>query len=195
MPPQTADTRLSSEPGVVPSSKTRQAKVRHGHPPHNKSKQMQHNHMHYLSTQEQHSTMLEAYIRWLACLGGSKNPPDERTIAFRKRSDGTGGTPVKPNNKRVKTVNFIISKHHESFTNATGSENGEPGRLNRCNRAYGREDMAVRSIAEKTGRSGERPHFKAFGAGLIWKRISENTLSRSENAFRLMRFLSPEPKG
>ena len=35
MPHQTVDTRINSEPGVVPSSKTRQAKVRHGHPPHN----------------------------------------------------------------------------------------------------------------------------------------------------------------
>src|SRR4051812_32948561 len=70
MPPQMVDTRINSEPGVVPSPRTSQAKVRHGHPPHNESKQMQYIHTHYLSTQEQHGTMLEAYIRWLTCLGG-----------------------------------------------------------------------------------------------------------------------------
>ena len=70
-----------------------------------------------------------------------------------------------------------MSKHHESCTNTTGSENGEPGRLNRRNQAYGRGDMAVRSIAGKTGLSGERSLLKAFG------------LER-ESALAKMRFLN-----
>src|ERR1043165_9143773 len=108
--------------------------------------------------------MLEAYIRWIACLGGwSKNPPDGRMIAFRKDPTGSAVLLRSLTTNRGKTVNFIMSKHHESCTNATGSENGEPGRLNRRNRAYGREDMAVRSIAGKSGLSGERPHLRPSG--------------------------------
>src|SRR3954465_7283220 len=101
MPPQTANTRINSEPGVVPSSKTRQAKVRHGHSPHNESKQMHHHNMCELRTQEQHVTMLEAYIRRLACLGGVVEESTGRTHDhLPKRSDGTGGTPAKPNDNR-----------------------------------------------------------------------------------------------
>ena len=95
-----------------------------------------------------------------------------------KRSDGIGGTPAKPNDKLGKTVNFTMSKHHESCTNATGSENGEPGRLNHRNRAYGREDMVVRSIVGKTVLSDERSLLKAFGSG------------ERESALAEMRFLN-----
>ena len=112
-----------------------------------------------------HGTMLKEYIRWLACLGGwSKNPPDGRTITSRKDPTGSAVLQRSLTTNRGKTVNFTMSKHHESCTNATGLENGEPGRLNRRNRAYGREDMAVRSIAGKTGLSGERSHYRTFGS-------------------------------
>src|ERR1044072_6680810 len=103
----------------------------------------------------------------LASEGWSKNPPDGRTIAFRKDPTGPATLRRSLTTTEGKTVNFTMLQHHESCTNATGSENGEPGRLNRRNRAYGRGDMAVRSIAGKTGLSGKRPHFKHFGAGLI----------------------------
>src|SRR3954470_2688703 len=126
--------------------------------------------------------MLEAYIRWLACLGWSKNPPDERTITFRKDPTGPAVLRRSLTTTEGKTVNFTMSKHYESCTNATGSENGEPGRLNHCNRAYGREDMAVRSIAEKTGLSDERSQLTRSGAGER-KRLCENTLSEQESAF------------
>src|SRR4051812_17590373 len=95
--------------------------------------------------------MLEAYIRWLACLGWSKNPPDERTIVFRKDPTGPAVLRRSLTTAEGKTVNFTTSKHFESSTNATGSKNCEPGRLNHRNRAYGRRDTAVRSIAGKTG--------------------------------------------
>src|SRR3954463_10061081 len=97
--------------------------------------------------------------------GWSKNPPDERTIAFRKDPTGPAVLRRSLTTTECKTVSFNMSKHYESCTNATGSENGEPGRLNHCNRAYGGEDMVVRSIAGKSGLSGERPHFRAFGSG------------------------------
>ena len=79
-------------------------------------------------------------------------------------------------------VNFTISKHHESCTNATGSENGEPGRLNRRNRAYGREDMPVRSIAGKTSLSGGRSLVSRFSRREKAP-FCENTLSERESAF------------
>src|ERR1043165_3953277 len=94
--------------------------------------------------------------------GWSKNPPDGRTIAFRK--DPTGSAVLRRSlmTNGGKKVNFTMSKHHESCTNATGSENGEPGRLNRRNRAYGREDMVVRSITGKTGQTGGRSLDSSF---------------------------------
>src|SRR3954465_7260852 len=100
--------------------------------------------------------MLRAYIRWLACLGGSKNPPDGRAITF--RTDPTGPAVLRRSLTTTggKTVNFTMPKHYESSTNATGSENCEPGRLNHRNRTYGRGDTAVRPIAEKMGLSAER---------------------------------------
>ena len=106
----------------------------------------------------------------------SKNPPDGRTIALRKDPTGSAVLRRSLTTTEGKAVNFATSKHHESYTNATGSENGEPGRLNRRNRAYGREDMAVRSIAGKSGLSGERPQLKAFGLERE-SAFSENTLS------------------
>src|SRR3954465_11234272 len=110
--------------------------------------------------------MLEAHIRWLACLGGwSKNPPEERTIAFRKDPTGSAVLRRSLTTTEGKTVSFNMSKHYESCTSATGSENGQPERLNHCNRAYGREDTAVRSIAGKTGLSGGRSLFSRFGSG------------------------------
>src|SRR3954471_8881818 len=112
--------------------------------------------------------MLEAHIRWLTCLRGkkwSKNPPNERMIAFQKDPTGPAVLRRSLTTTKGKTVSFNMSKHHESCTNATGSENGEPGSLNHRNRAYGREDMAVRSIVGKTGLSDERSHFSGFGSG------------------------------
>src|SRR4051812_6899775 len=95
----------------------------------------------------------------------SKNPPDERTIALRKDPTGSAVLRRSLTTTKGKTVSFNMSKHYESCTNATGSENGEPGRLNHCNRAYGREDMTVRSIVGKTGLSGGRSLHKPFGSG------------------------------
>src|SRR4051812_23834915 len=121
---------------------------------------------HSLNTQEQHDKMLEAYIRWLACLGGgSKNPPDGRTITFRKDPTGPAVLRRSLTTTEGKTVNFTMSKNYESCTNAKGSENGEPGSLNHRNRAFGRGDTAVRSIARKTGLSGGRSHDSRFGPG------------------------------
>src|SRR3954463_13751849 len=97
--------------------------------------------------------------------GWSKNPPDERTIAFRKDPTGPAVLRRSLTTTEGKTVSFNMSKRYESCTNATGSENCEPGRLNHCNRAYGREDMAVRSIAGKTSLTGERSHLRRFGSG------------------------------
>src|SRR3954466_7173931 len=95
----------------------------------------------------------------------SKNPPNERAIVLRK--DPTGPAVLRRSLRTTegKTVSFNMSKHYESCTNATGSENGEPGRLNHCNRAYGREDMTVRSIVGKTGLSCGRSQLKPFGSG------------------------------
>src|SRR4051812_13411762 len=97
--------------------------------------------------------------------GWSKNPPNERTIAFRKDPTGPAVLRRSLTTTEGKTVSFNMPKHHKSCTNATGLENGEPGRLNHRNRSYGREDMAVRSIVEKTGLSDERSQLKAFGSG------------------------------
>src|SRR3954466_6868432 len=112
----------------------------------------------------------------------SKNPPNERAIVLRKDPTGPAVLRRSLTTTKGKKVSFNMLKYHESCTNATGSENGEPGRLNHCNRAYGREDMPVRSIAGKTGLSGERSHFKAFGSGER-KRISRNAFSESESVF------------
>jgi len=53
--------------------------------------------------------MLEAHIRWLACLRGRK-VVEESTERTRdrspKRSDGTGGTPAKPNDNRGQNGQF-----------------------------------------------------------------------------------------
>src|SRR3954470_11844252 len=109
--------------------------------------------------------MLRAYNRWLACLGGgwSKNPPDGRTITFRKDPTGPAVLRRSLTTTGGKMVNFTMSKHYESCTNATGSENCEPGRLNHRNRTYGRRDTAVRSIAGKPTLSGGRSHFNRSG--------------------------------
>src|SRR3954470_12549424 len=95
--------------------------------------------------------------------GGEVEKSPGRTTVFQKNPTGSAVLRQSLTTNGGKTVNFIMSRHHESCTNATGSENGEPGRLNRRNRAYGREDMPVRSIAEKTGLSGERSHFSSLG--------------------------------
>src|SRR4051812_30372577 len=94
----------------------------------------------------------------MSCLpgrGGSKNPPDGRAITFRK--DPTGPTVPRRSltTTGAKRVNFTMSKHYESCTNGTGSENNEPGHLNHRNRSHGRGDTAVRSIGGKTGLTGE----------------------------------------
>src|ERR1043165_7079219 len=94
--------------------------------------------------------------------GWSRNPPDGRTIAFRKYPTGSTVLRLSLTTNGSKTINFIMSKHHESCTNATGSENGEPGRLNHRNRAYGRRDTVVRSIAEKTSLTSERSLDSSF---------------------------------
>src|SRR3954463_13085372 len=94
--------------------------------------------------------------------GWSKNPPNERTIAFRKDPTGPAVLRRSLTTTEGKTVSFNMLQHCESCTNATGSKNGEPGRLNHRNRAYGREDMAVRSIVRKTGLSDERPLLSRF---------------------------------
>src|SRR3954467_2173896 len=107
--------------------------------------------------------MLKAYIRWLACLGGSKNPPDGRTITFRKDPTGPAVLRRSLTTTGGKTVNFTMSKHYESCTNATGSENCERGCLNHRNRTYGRGDTTVCSIGGKTTLSGGRSLFKPFG--------------------------------
>src|ERR1041384_1739938 len=98
----------------------------------------------------------------MACLprGGSKNPPDGRAITFQKDPMGPAVLRRSLTTTGGKTVNFTMLKHYESCTNAMGSENCEPQRLNHRNRTYGRRDTAVRSIAGKMGLSGERPNLR-----------------------------------
>ena len=68
------------------------------------------------------------------------NTSGGRAITFRK--DSTGPTILRRGLTTTggKRVNFTMSKHHESGTNGTGLENGEPGLLNHLDRSYGRED-------------------------------------------------------
>ena len=109
--------------------------------------------------------MLRAYIRWLACLGGVVEESTGRTRDhLPKRSDGPTILRQGLTTSGGKRVNFTMSKHYESCTNATGSENCEPGRLNHRNRTYGHRDTVVHSIDEKTGLSGERSPLKPFGS-------------------------------
>src|ERR1041384_4931431 len=101
----------------------------------------------------------------MACLPGGGGRRIHRTNArspSEKDPTGPAGLRRSLSTTKGKTVNFTMSKHYESCTNATGSENGEPGRLNR---AYSRGDMAVRSIGGKTGLSGERSLDSSFGSG------------------------------
>src|SRR3954469_20708567 len=103
----------------------------------------------------------------MACLPGGgwlKNPLDERVIPFRKDLTGPEILRGSLTTTGGKTVNFTMPKRYESCTNATGSENCEPGRLNHRNRAYGRRYTAVRSIAGKTGLSGGRSLFNRSDA-------------------------------
>ena len=119
----------------------------------------------------------------MACLPGgwSKNPPDDARSPSEKDLTGPAVLRRSLTTTEGKTVNFTMLQHQESCTNATGSENGEPGRLNHRNRSYGRRDTAVRSIAGKTGLSGERSLLKPFG----WERESalpKIRFHRSESA-------------